>query len=405
MYKRKSFSVIFAGMMILCSVIVIALAYAAFTGQLTINGTAVGRDSAWDIHFENVSNITTSGTAKVLNNHQPTINSNNPTQIQDYEVSLTSPSDSISFTFDVVNNGNYNAIISSVSIGTPECTSTDATSATNMCNNLTYTMTYSSGATINQNSDIVYAKDKITMKVTLTFNDINDASLLPTAGVSISNLGITINFAQEGNANVNETTGEVANNKVYHQGYQFSLNGDNYHIIADSGAGQDYVVALKDTSLTIEEINMYGGVGTDENHVNVCVDYSYGTSREMGVYGGVAYCKNFSEGLTNVYDESDIKYVVDTWVNAAFINNKVKEVNGYSARLITIEEWRSLDNTYIWKYNHDGWYGYWTMSIDIKGYVFGIRNDETTMASNDNRCTIRPVVNVYKSAIETNNNE
>ena len=61
MYKRKSFSVIFAGMMILCSVIVIALAYAAFTGQLTINGTAVGRDSAWDIHFENVSNITTSG--------------------------------------------------------------------------------------------------------------------------------------------------------------------------------------------------------------------------------------------------------------------------------------------------------------------------------------------------------
>ena len=70
MYKRRSFSVIFAGMMVLSLVIVLALVYAGFTGQLTINGTAVGRDSNWDIHFENVSSITTIGTAKVLNNHQ-----------------------------------------------------------------------------------------------------------------------------------------------------------------------------------------------------------------------------------------------------------------------------------------------------------------------------------------------
>ena len=91
-------------------------------------------------------------------------------------------------------------------------------------------MTYSSGATIKTN-DVVYAKDKVTMKVTLTFNDINDASLLPTAGVSISNLGITINFAQEGNANVNETTGEVANNKVYHQGDKITFNNEDYYVI------------------------------------------------------------------------------------------------------------------------------------------------------------------------------
>ena len=67
-------SVLVIGVIVLCLVVIIALAYAGFTGQLNITGSAVGRESDWDVHFENVSSITTTGTAKVLSNHQPVIN-------------------------------------------------------------------------------------------------------------------------------------------------------------------------------------------------------------------------------------------------------------------------------------------------------------------------------------------
>ena len=360
MYKRNNMKVIIGAFIGLGSILLVTLIYAAFTGQLNISGTAVGRESKWEVHFENVSSITTSGTAKVLSNHQPTINPNNRTQIQDYEVSLTSPADSISFTFDVVNDGNYNAKITSVSVGTPQCTSTDTTSATNMCNNLTYTLKYSSGATINQNSDIVYAKDKVTMKVTLTFDDISDASLLPTAGVSINNLGIQINFEQEGNALVNETTGEVANNRVYHQGEKITLNNEDYWVITNSGAGQDYVVALKNIPLS----------------------------------GTVVY------GAHN-YDDSNIKTTVDDWAIATFSNGELKEVDGYSARLITKDEYTVIPITESWR---GSTYRYWTMTpqTDPQNY-FVEPNGNLDYMSYSHSLLVRPVINVYKSALETNN--
>ena len=410
MYKRRNINVLMIAIATLSLVIIVSLVYAGFTGQLNITGTAVVRDSKWDIHFENVSTITTTGTAKVLSNHQPVINSNNPTQIQDYEVSLTSPSDSISFTFDVVNDGNYNAKITSVSVGTPQCTSTDTTSATNMCNNLTYTLKYSSGATINQNSDIVYAKDKVTMKVTLTFNDINDASLLPTAGVSISNLGIQINFEQEGNALVNETTGEVINTKVYHVGDKVTVNNEDYWVIAYSGTGQDYVVALKVNLLTASEVNQYG---IDENEINHINKEGNLSNDGLVAYDFNEQCNSYrNNGGCNKYDDAQIKYIVDAWASDKFLNNELKEVDGYKARLIKLNE--ANDNLlcnqnncgqspYVWIYNVGRYWVYESGNSATAKYI----HDGTIHGYHwrmDASYYVRPVINVYKSALETNNN-
>ena len=397
---------------VLSVITVLAITYAAFTGQLNITGTAVNRQSGWDIHFENVSNITTSGTAKVLNNHQPTINPNNHTQIQDYEVSLTSPNDSISFTFDVVNDGNYNASISDIDIGTPQCTSTDTTSATNTCNNLTYTLRYASGATVNTN-DILYAKDKLSFKVTLQFNDITNPALLPSAGVSIGNLGIEIDFEQQGNALVNDD-GTVANNRVYHQGDKITLNNEDYWVIANSGAGQDYVVALKDLPLTVAEVNNYGA-----GHINRYTQDSIGTAYNRNGYGGIAYYSSetcgyingstISTGCINDYTSSEIKYVVDSWTLGKFQNHELKEVDGYSARLITRDEYIYI-NSYSWRYGSTYWY--WTMTQPISSsYVYLVDTGGSCYANSSFGfyayffTVIRPVINVYKSALETNNNE
>ncbi len=52
------------------------------------------------------------------------------------------------------------------------------------------------------------------------------------------------------------TTPYVKTYAAYSVGDSFTLNGDSYHIIADSGVSQDYVVALKDTPLTTSEVNV-----------------------------------------------------------------------------------------------------------------------------------------------------
>ena len=147
-----------------------AVIYAAFTGQLTINGTANVRDSKWDIHIVeegqlDPTNIT--GSAKVLT--KPTASTNS---ISDFALSLTTPGDSISFTFDVVNDGNYNAKITSIDIDTSECTGTDSVSNTNVCSHIHYYLNYDSGASV-QVGDTLYAKETNTMKVTLTYDSFN----------------------------------------------------------------------------------------------------------------------------------------------------------------------------------------------------------------------------------------
>ncbi len=47
MYKRRSFNVLLAGLITLSEIILFALVYAGFTGQLNITGQAVNRKSNW----------------------------------------------------------------------------------------------------------------------------------------------------------------------------------------------------------------------------------------------------------------------------------------------------------------------------------------------------------------------
>ena len=357
MYRRRNFNVLMIAVVTLSLVIIVSLVYAGFTGQLNITGTAVQRTSNWDIHFENLSNITTTGSAKVLS--QPALDGT--TTIEDYSVSTTSPGDTISFTFKVVNDGNYNASISSVSVGTPQCTGTDTTSNTNVCGKLSYTLTYENGATV-QTGDVLYAKDYAVMKVTLTYADFSDASLLPTADVAISNLGITINYQQSGSALVKDN-GEVANNRVYHQGEKITLNNEDYWVIENSGADKDYVVALKDLPLT----------------------------RMFKPYD---------------YDTSDVKTYIDNWTDTNFVNDELKEVDGYKSRLITKSEYENILTIHNWRAGYE----YWTMTgyYEVGNVSYAIKADGSIGFQDysyaGRNTYIRPVINVYKSALETNNN-
>ena len=381
MFRKKHFSILMIGVITLSLVIIISLVYAGFTGQLNITGVTTARQSKWDIHFENLSSITTTGSAKVLS--QPELDGT--TTIEDYDATVTSPGDTISFTFRVVNEGNYNASISSVSVGTPQCSGTDSTSNGNVCSKLSYTLTYEGGATV-QTGDVLGAKDSITMKITLTYAEFNDASLLPTEEVTISNLGITINYQQSGSALVKDN-GEVTDYRIYHVGDKVTVNNEDYYVIANSDVGRDYVVALKSEPLTVAEVSTYG------NDISIYVSDQNG-------YGGIKY------GST-IYDNSDAKTIIENWTSDIFQSNELKEVDGYSARLITKEEYESISNIYNWRYNSK--YMYWTMTS--AGGIFNVKKDGLISADGPNGhavtgdIVIRPVINVYKSAMEINNNE
>ena len=225
--------------------------------------------------------------------------------------------------------------------------------------------------------------------------------------------------------------------EVYNVGDKIQVSGDNsgdyYYVIASSDSSQDYVVALKENPLTVEEVNTYG-----TGHVNMynsdSSDSYYHQAYNQNGYGGMAYytsstCGRESgsyeyvrDGCTTSYDASEIKYVVDNWSTAKFKHSELKTVNGYVARLISYEELLdnlgyenqivctescyydgSLANVPTWVYNSQ--YRYWTMSQngDSNWCVWGVHSDGLRSSAyiyHYDEGVVRPVINLYKSKIK-----
>ena len=102
-------------------ILAVAIIYAAFTKQISLSGVGTVNDSTWKIKFDNLQNPTIVGEAEEVT--APSL-SNNDTKLSNYSVNLYGSGDSITYTFDVVNDGDFNAKITSINIPTPTCTKT-----------------------------------------------------------------------------------------------------------------------------------------------------------------------------------------------------------------------------------------------------------------------------------------
>lgn len=176
---------------LLCGTIV----YAGFTQQLDIQGNATVKKSSWAIKFTNLQPVVKTGTATEVT--APTINTND-TKISDYDVTLTTPGDSVTYDFDVTNEGTFDAKISSITIPKPTCAGSGVNAEadkTNVCNNLTYTLTYADGTQLAVDDTLTSGETK-SLKLTLTYLSSINAEQLPTEDVSISNLAISVIYAQ-----------------------------------------------------------------------------------------------------------------------------------------------------------------------------------------------------------------
>lgn len=192
----KNFKIIIA-LAIVAIVSVVGVGVAAFTTNLTINGVAKVNASSWKIKFTNLSSANLVGTAEETKT--PTI-SNEDTHIGDYNVNFTTPGDSVTYTFDVVNEGTFNSKISSIVLGTPTCTGTGdnaTTDAANVCKNLAYSLTYTDSGTPVSKDDTLLAGTTKHLTLKLTYNPDTTVAELPTNDVSVSGLATTIIYSQD----------------------------------------------------------------------------------------------------------------------------------------------------------------------------------------------------------------
>ena len=191
---------------------------------------------------------------------------------------------------------------------------------------------------------------------------------------------------------------EAPTYQAYSVGDEVTYNNVDYYVIKDSGISEGIVTLLKAKPLTIAEVNLYGGVETANNHVNMyscrpsdswCYQKAYNFNG-YGYYGGMAYyssetcgytcemigtissCSSQSSGCKTDYAKSDIKYVVDAWKIA-------QAPDAIDARLITLDELTdnlgielNANNQIIVNEDIEEWvigenYWYWTMTPNTNG--------------------------------------
>ena len=92
---------------LLVAVLGLTVAFAALSQTLTINGSAAVYTATWDIHFEKTSGKETEmkGDATFT---EPTLSG---TKIENFSATLTKPGDSVTYYFDIVNDGTIDAQI------------------------------------------------------------------------------------------------------------------------------------------------------------------------------------------------------------------------------------------------------------------------------------------------------
>ncbi len=177
----------------LLSVAGISIGFAAMSSTLTVSGQAEVVPASWKIKFKELSSATIAGAAEVVT--APQIVSD--THIGDYDIKLSKPGDSVTYTFKVANEGTIDAELSSYTFATPTFTGTGATASadeTIVRNNLVYSLTYSDGTAVQVNDELAKETSK-TLKLTVGYDA--NATDLPTAKVDISGMDITFTYSQK----------------------------------------------------------------------------------------------------------------------------------------------------------------------------------------------------------------
>lgn len=139
-----------------------------------------------NIKFENFENIETTGNAQEI---KPAKINSSKTEIEDYEVILTAPGDSITYSFDIVNNGKIDVEITNLNNNIKYVG--DEKDIEIVKSGISYTVQYENGEYLMQGDTLTVGSSK-TVILKLAY----DSNIQPHGPVSLENLGIDITYTQ-----------------------------------------------------------------------------------------------------------------------------------------------------------------------------------------------------------------
>ena len=188
-YEKKNSRKKWGILLLLFLVITISIGYAALTSNLDINGSSTIKGQTWDVHFENISNISKIGLTSDNGTGEKTAAirqlTTTPTDKKDdlnvdFAISMKQPGDQYSFKVNVVNAGSLNA----------RC-KLEVTELTSPASNyLTWSVT---GITTNSSGEVINAGGSKQITVTVTFKE--SVTDLPSSDIT-ANLSARITAVQ-----------------------------------------------------------------------------------------------------------------------------------------------------------------------------------------------------------------
>ena len=399
-YIRSKRAIIITMCTLIC---IMAVGYAAFATQLTINGTA-NIESTWNVEFTNITQV--SKTSGVTITSAPTASGTTAT----FNVDLTSPGDKVVYRITVTNNGTLNAIIDKI---TASETGSDA---------IKFEIT---GV---KKGDKLANKKTTTFDVTISY----DSSVTAQPSTTKNQLTVDINYVQDVGQTITSEDVIIKNPNVV-----VKANG-NYDIIGtDIQIGDEhfYVISSTDTTVTmLAKYNLdipissptgyfieYKGTGRQDSHViggynTDTGDLGYGTI----AFTDTSYTENrywhdpSTNGTIPQFGGSYPAYVYDTESNLYPHVEKYKAylkslgVSIDEARLISKEELVSLgcSDTALTCKGAPSWVyatSYWTGTAYLQSgeyqFVWNVLFDPDydSYYPDDNYFGIRPVITMSKA--------
>ena len=172
---------------LLVGIISISVAYAALSTSLKISASGKIAATKWDVHFENLTLVqnTSGNTGTVI--HPAQIQANT-TQIRGLVVDLKKPGDSVTYTFDIVNDSDVAAKLTSIVFNTPNCGADQ-----DECSKLEYSLKYTTSGQTPAVNNVLQKKTRINTTLTIKYKE---NSPITDEDVSASGIDITMTYGQ-----------------------------------------------------------------------------------------------------------------------------------------------------------------------------------------------------------------
>ena len=366
----------------------ITVAYATLSQNLKISGVAKVGKTSWNIHFTKVLTPKAEGYAE---GGKATLNSDS-TVLTVSEGILKVPGDTITYVFDVINEGDLDAEVETVLTTIDSCKASDNTTDVTMyCDKIKYDLVYQDTKEAVKKKDQLLKGESKTLNLIITYDKNKELTSLPNTEIVLDNITSTINYTmiQKSSGSTEEPQNKIVCKRATTLHTEECTQKDTTNYCGGAG----YTIAGSRGTTTIT----YGNLGTsgaltsgDAFDCDVNGDGVYDSNTERFYYVSdyyntstkafesdtavLIYYNNVSSGNSNnkstyAYDSSGenwhgpriaIKELPTTsqWSNISLKNTTRSISNesgsntttggitnnfnyaGYTARLLTIEELR-----------------------------------------------------------------